>query len=143
MKQFITGIFLLLLPCLCLAQKQDSLKTAQTMQVFKDEFKEFVGMGGEMPTFPGGMKGLLAFLQENIKYPRKAEKKEIEGEVVCSFWVLEDGSITDIRVEQSAHPILDKEALRVIKAMPKWNPATLNGVPKKKRYSLPIRFRFE
>ncbi len=113
------------------------------MQVFKDEFKEFIGMGGEMPTFPGGVKGLLAFLKENIKYPRKAEKKEIEGDVVCSFWVLEDGSITDIRVEQSAHPILDKEALRVIKAMPKWNPATLNGVPKKKRYSLPIRFRFE
>ena len=143
MKQFTIVIFLLLLPCHCLAQEQDSLKTAHTMQVFKDEFKEFIGMGGEMPTFPGGMEGLLAFLLENIKYPRKAEKNEIEGQVICSFWILEDGSITDVRVAQSAHPILDKEALRVIKAMPKWNPATLNGVPKKIRYSLPINFRFE
>ena len=143
MKQFITVIFLLLLPCLCLAQEQDSLKTSHSQQVDKNGDIVFSGVGGTMPSFPGHVEGLLAYLQKNIKYPRKAEKKGIEGKVVCSFWVLEDGSITDVRVEQHVDPALDKKAIRVIKAMPKWNPGTQNGIPTKVRYTLPVTFKLQ
>ena len=140
MKQFITVIFLLLLSCLCLAQEQDSLKTSQSQEVGKNDDMVFSGVGGTMPSFPGHVEGLLAYLQKKIKYPRKAEKKRIEGKVVCSFWVLEDGSITDVRVEQNVDPALDKEAIRVIKAMPKWNPGTQKGKTVRVKYTVPVTF---
>lgn len=94
----------------------------------------------EMASFPGGKVSLLKYLKNNLKYPPAAKYYRKQGRVVCTFTVVEDGSITNIKVAQSIDPALDKEAVRVIKAMPRWNPAKENGVPVKINYFLPINF---
>lgn len=94
----------------------------------------------EMASFPGGKVALLKYLKNNLKYPPAAKYYRKQGRVACTFTVVEDGSITNIKVAQSIDPALDKEAVRVIKAMPRWNPAKENGVPVKINYFLPITF---
>ena len=76
-----------------------------------------------------GMKGLMAFLSRNVKYPVKAEENGIQGRVICSFIVETDGSISDVKVEIPVDPSLDKEAIRVVKSMPNWIPGTQMGKP--------------
>ena len=93
------------------------------------------------PTFPGGMPALSQFLSDNIQYPAEAEKKKIEGRVLVSFIVDKDGAISEARVAHSTHPLLDREALRVIRLMPAWNPAMENGKPVKVKYHLPVNFK--
>ena len=77
-----------------------------------------------MPEFPGGMKELMKFIQENIRYPKSAAKKGIEGRVICQFTIKKDGSIDhkSIIVTRGLHKSLDKEAVRIIKKIPKWTP---------------------
>ena len=92
------------------------------------------------PEFPGGMTGLINFLAENIKYPLEAHKNTIEGSVITSFTVNKDGSISNISIEQSVHPLLDAEAIRVISIMPKWRPGLQRGKPVNVSFTLPIVF---
>lgn len=94
-----------------------------------------------LPSFPGGTEALIQFISDNVKYPPQAEKEGIEGRVVCSFIVLGDGTVSDIEVAQSVHPLLDNEAVRVLGLMPKWNPGKQHGVPMRVKYTLPITFR--
>ena len=96
-----------------------------------------------MPTFPGGTEALMQYLKENVKYPPQAEREGIEGRVVCSFVVLEDGTVSDIEVAISVHPLLDNEVVRVLELMPKWIPGKQKGMPMKVRYSLPVTFRLQ
>ena len=93
------------------------------------------------PSFPGGSQALVDFLRENTKYPEQALKDSIEGRVVVAFVIDTDGSITKPEVVRSVHPLLDAEALRVVKLMPKWEPGSENGTPVKVRYNLPITFK--
>lgn len=90
--------------------------------------------------FPGGMEQLIKFLSENIKYPVECEKQGIQGRVVLLIVIDKDGSVTDIKVAKSVHPLLDAEAVRVASSMPHWQPATKDGQPVRIRYSLPITF---
>lgn len=94
----------------------------------------------QMPSFPGGQSALFQYLSKNIQYPKLCEEHGIQGRVICSYIVEEDGSITDVQVRKSVHPSLDKEAVRVIQSMPKWNPGKENGLPVRVRYNLPITF---
>lgn len=94
----------------------------------------------QMPSFPGGVNALIQYLSNNIHYPVKCEKQGITGRVLCSFVVGSNGKITDVTVTQSAHPLLDREAVRVIRSMPKWNPGKKDGKPVRVRYSIPINF---
>ena len=96
----------------------------------------------DMPNFPGGQGELMKFLRNNVKYPAEAQKKKIEGRVIVTFVVNKKGRIIDPTVERSAHPLLDAEALRVIKRMPKWKPGRVNGEPVNVKYRLPITFKF-
>ena len=97
-----------------------------------------------MASFPGGLKALYDFLQKNIEYPEQAEKDSISGQVVVSFVVETDGSITNAKVVKSAHPLLDAEALRVVGIMPKWEPGEqADGTKVRNTYNLPITFMFE
>lgn len=96
-----------------------------------------------MACFPGGTSKLIEFLGENIKYPEDAELQGVQGRVVCKFVVSEDGSINDIEVRDSVHPLLDAEVKRVISIMPKWNPGKLMGKPVKTDFILPISFRLD
>ncbi len=95
----------------------------------------------EMPAFPEGMTALKNFVASNLKYPEEAIKEGKEGRVIVSFVVDADGTVTSPEISRSVSPSLDREALRVVKAMPKWNPGRLQGKPVCVRYSMPITFK--
>lgn len=81
----------------------------------------------EMPDFPGGVQALMDYLSKNVRYPAEAHAIGAQGRVIVSFTVKKDGSIADTKVERSVNPYLDKEAMRVIAAMPKWKPGKQRG----------------
>jgi len=93
-----------------------------------------------MPEYPGGIDALIQFLNENVKYPTIAVENNIEGKVVVQFVVDRDGSITDVQVVKSVDPSLDKEAKRVISAMPRWVPGIQDGKPVRVKYTVPVNF---
>ena len=97
----------------------------------------------QMPSFPGGQAALMSWLSSNIKYPVVAEENGVQGRVVCTFVVERDGSITDVHVVRGVDPSLDKEAVRVLKAMPKWIPGKQNGSAVRVKYTLPVTFRLQ
>jgi protein TonB len=96
-----------------------------------------------MPEFPGGEAALAAFIKKEVKYPKKAKRAGIEGQVVIRFVVDKDGSVSDAKVAKGVDPLLDAEALRAVQAMPKWTPGKLNGKPVKVQFNLPVRFRLQ
>lgn len=95
----------------------------------------------EMPQFPGGEMAMMEYLMRNVKYPKEAEDANKEGKVVVKFIVEADGSIGDTEVVNSVDPLLDAEAVRVIKAMPRWTPGKSNGQAVACTYTLPILFK--
>ena len=97
----------------------------------------------EMPSFPGGDAECMRFLSKNIKYPTIAQENGIQGRVILQFVVNKDGSIVDVTVARSVDPYLDKEAVRVVKMMPKWTPGKQRGKPVRVKYTLPVMFRLQ
>ena len=97
----------------------------------------------EMPRFPGGQIELLQYLSKSLQYPEEAEKAGKQGRVIATFVVEKDGSITNARVVKALDPLLDAEALRVINAMPKWNPGKQNGVAVRCKYTVPVAFHLD
>lgn len=95
----------------------------------------------QMPSFPGGISGLRTYLNQNIRYPAEAQENCVQGRVVVSFVVGKDGHISDVTVLRSVDPSLDKEAVRVIRNMPRWTPGKQGGEPVKVRYNVPVSFR--
>jgi len=94
-----------------------------------------------MPQYPGGPIAMLKYLMENIKYPEQAMKEGIQGRVTVRFIVEKDGSISDVKPILSVHPLLNKEAVRVVKSMPKWSPGKQNGKPVRVRFNVPVMFK--
>ena len=94
----------------------------------------------EMPMFPGGEKALVTYLKENLKYPTVSAENGIQGRVIVLFKVEADGSLTDVRIGGSVDPSIDREALRLVKAMPKWIPGKQDGKPVPVKFQLPITF---
>ena len=97
----------------------------------------------EMPSFPGGQAALMSFLSSNIKYPVVAQENGVQGRVIVGFVVERDGSITDVKVMRSVDPSLDREAQRVVKAMPRWKPGKQNGSAVRVKYTVPVVFRLK
>ena len=95
----------------------------------------------QMPSFPGGISGLRTYLNQNIRYPAEAQENCVQGRVVVSFVVEKDGHISDVTVLRSVDPSLDKEAVRVIRNMPRWTPGKQGGEPVRVRYNVPVSFR--
>ncbi len=93
------------------------------------------------PSFPGGDKAMYKFIGDNLVYPPIAEENGISGRVICQFVVGKDGSIQNVRVVRGQDRSLDAEAIRVIKAMPKWIPGKQAGKTVKVKYTLPIMFQ--
>ena len=102
-----------------------------------------IAMVEQKPEFPGGEAAMYKWLGDNIVYPSAASEEGVQGRVVVEFVVGKDGSITNVRVVRARHPALDKEALRVVKAMPKWVPGRNNGQPVKVTYTLPVTFKLQ
>ena len=94
----------------------------------------------DMPEYPGGEEALQKFLYENIQYPAFARQAGIEGRVMIGFVVEPDGRLTNFKVLRSAAPILDEEALRAAKLMPKWKPGKQRGKAVRVHYQIPVNF---
>ena len=98
----------------------------------------------EQPEFPGGMKELMKYFKDNIKYPRVSRDNNSQGKTFVKFTVNTDGSIQDTEVIRSSGDIyLDKEAIRVIEAMPKWKPGRQLGKAVRVKFVLPVNFRLQ
>ena len=93
-----------------------------------------------LPEFPGGMSEFVKWLTKNLKYPVNAQKQKKQGTVLVSFIINKDGSISDRKVVKSAGAELDKEALRVLRLMPKWKPGEYHGKPCRTYFCIPIVF---
>lgn len=102
-----------------------------------------IAMVEQKPQFPGGEAEMYKWLSANIVYPPAAAEEGVSGRVVVEFVVGKDGSITNVKVLRQRHPALDKEAVRVVKAMPKWIPGRNNGQPVKVTYTLPVTFKLQ
>ncbi len=102
-----------------------------------------IAMVEQKPQFAGGEAAMYKWLSDNIVYPPAAAEEGVSGRVVVEFVVGKDGSISNVRVVRSRHTALDKEALRVVKAMPNWIPGRNNGQPVKVTYTLPVTFKLQ
>ena len=109
----------------------------------KEEETKVFDVVEQMPSFPGGDAELMKFLSTHIKYPVVAEENGIQGRVIATFVVERDGSISDVKVIKSVDPSLDKEAIRVLKSMPKWIPGKQNGAAVRVKYTVPVTFRLQ
>ena len=96
-----------------------------------------------MPDFPGGQAALMQYLAKNIKYPTIAQENGTQGRVIIQFVVERDGSISDVHVARGVDPYLDKEAVRVVKSMPKWLPGKQNGKAVRVKFTVPVMFRLQ
>ena len=122
---------------------QEEIKVAEPRHVTdEDEDIDYVYKIVEKKAeFPGGQRKLMEYLKKNVKYPKLALDKSIEGRVLVKFTIKKDGTIDDIRVIKGVDSILDEEAIRVVKNMPKWIPAQHNGKDVNSTFMLPISFR--
>lgn len=94
----------------------------------------------KMPSFPGGEAALMGYLRDNVKYPTIAQENGIQGRVFVQFVVGKTGDISKINVVRGVDPALDKEAIRVVKSMPKWEPGQQRGKAVNVQFMLPINF---
>ena len=97
----------------------------------------------QMPEFPGGAAGLMRYLQENIKYPPEAAKNDIEGRVIVQFIIDKTGQVGEVKVVRPISEELDAEAVRVVKALPKFEPGRQDGEAVSVWYTLPISFKLQ
>lgn len=97
----------------------------------------------QMPQFPGGDVALLKYISDHIKYPTIAMENNVQGKVVVQFVVTRDGSIGEVKVARGKDPDLDKEAVRVVKTLPKFIPGKMNGQAVNVWYTLPINFKLQ
>ncbi|MCL2131809.1 MAG: energy transducer TonB [Lentimicrobiaceae bacterium] len=101
------------------------------------------GVIEELPIFPDGEMARKKFLQENTVYPEEAAEKGIEGWVIIGFVVETDGSLSNVEVLRGVHPLLDEEAIRVVKTMPNWIPGGQMGKTVRMRMRMPIAFKLD
>lgn len=119
-------------------QSQSSKVQTTTTQAADNQVYDVVD---KMPSFRQG--DVRAWISRNLQYPVVAEENGIQGRVMVTFIVERDGSISNVKVARSVDPSLDKEAMRVVKSMPKWNPGYLNGQPVRVKYTLPVQFKLQ
>lgn len=108
-----------------------------------DQADEPVGMAmvEQKPEFPGGDAAMYQWMAQNMVYPPQAAEEGIQGRVVVRFVITKTGDISKVEVVRSRHEALDKEAVRLIKAMPKWEPGLMDGKPVSVTYILPVTFK--
>ncbi|MBQ9499634.1 MAG: energy transducer TonB [Bacteroidaceae bacterium] len=128
--------------------EQVEIKYTPTVAVQEEEEdvvdeQEIFEIVEEPTTFPGGDAALMQWLSKNIKYPAIAQENGTQGRVTVRFVVERDGSVSNAEVVRGVDPYLDKEALRVVNSMPKWNPGKQRGKAVRTRFTLPVTFRLQ
>ena len=129
----------------------DKFKAVQEQVVVKEPEPEVqkpkeeqIFVAVEQPAeFPGGMAALMKWLNNNMRYPEAAQQNDIQGRVIVNFVVEKDGSIANVKIAKGVDKDLDREALRVVKKMPKWQPGKNNGVAVRSYFNLPVTFRLQ
>ena len=96
-----------------------------------------------MPEFPGGEQAMMKFVSENVQYPEEAKEKEISGRVLVGFIVEKDGSVNEVKIVRGIGGGCDEEAVRVVKAMPKWKPGKQDGKTVRVSYTMPFFFKMQ
>lgn len=114
----------------------NDIKSAIVSESLGDEDKN-------MAEFPGGQKALMDYMISNVKYPTEAKEKNIEGKVFVSFTIDAKGKVTNVAIAKGADKLLDDEAMRVVKSMPKWKPATKDGKAVSSEMTLPVLFKLK
>ena len=109
----------------------------------EDNSEKIYDVVDQMPEFSNGHAALFEYLSKSIRYPEEARKKSAQGRVIATFVVEKDGSISNARVVKSVDPLLDAEALRVVNAMPSWNPGKQNGEAVRVKYTVPVAFKLD
>lgn len=125
------------------ANGKDIADLKQVVTQAEPEAEKVFDMVEQMPAFPGGQSELMSYLGKNIKYPTIAQENGTQGRVIIQFVVERDGSITDVRIARGVDPYLDKEAVRVVKSMPKWIPGKQNGKAVRVKFTVPVMFRLQ
>ena len=121
----------------------DYTQVYQSLEEERDESNEIFVFAEEMPQFPGGQEAMQKFIAENIRYPMMAKENGIQGRVYVEFVVNEKGAVTNPRVIRGVDPNLDREALRVVQAMPNWKPGKQRNKAVKVSITLPVNFKLE
>ena len=124
----------------CISSEKKSEQNSEGTEVSEDHIYSVVE---EMPEFPGGMAEYMKWLGKNMKYPAISQENGVQGRVIIQFVVMKDGSVVDVEVARGVDTYLDKEALRVVKAMPKWKPGRHKGKEVNVKYTLPVVFRLD
>ena len=109
----------------------------------KEEDSKVFDVVEQMPSFPGGQAALMQWLASNMSYPVIAAENGVQGRVIVQFVVEKDGSVSDVQVVKSVDPSLDKEAKRVVSAMPRWIPGKQNGAAVRVKYTVPVTFKLQ
>lgn len=112
-------------------------------EVQKPKEEEIFVAVEQQAEFPGGMAALMKWLSNNIRYPETAQQNDIQGKVTVRFVVEKDGSIGAVNILKGVDKDLDREAIRVVKKMPKWQPGKNNGVAVRSYFNLPVQFRLQ
>lgn len=94
-------------------------------------------------SFPGGEAALMKFLSNKVRYPEAAQQNDIQGRVMVNFVIEKDGSVSQVKILKGVDKDLDREAMRVVKSMPKWQPGKNNGVAVRSYFNLPVTFRLQ
>lgn len=124
------------------APKKEEDSSAKSAPQKADKDGDFVFIVVEkMPEFPGGGQGLMKTIADQIIYPTEAIRKNIQGSVLCKFVVREDGRVGNVKVIQSADPILDDEAIRVLYSLPAFTPGEQRGKKVPVEFTIPVDFR--
>ena len=97
----------------------------------------------EMPEFPGGVEAMMDYVAKSVVYPQEAMDNEISGRVLVCFVIEKDGSITEVEVLKGIGGGCDEEAVRVVKAMPKWKPGKQDGQPVRVSFTMPFTFKLQ
>lgn len=118
----------------------------QEQQEFENESaltdeNHFFSLGNEVPQYPGGYEALIEYLNSNLNYPKEARESELQGQVVISFIIEENGEVSSATIIHGIGKGCDKEILRVVKLMPDWQPAYKDGKPVRVLFNMPITFR--
>ena len=114
--------------------------TGQEPNQTVDADNEVLDVCEVMPQFPGGPNSLSKYLSQNLKYPAAAEENGVQGRVFTTFIVECDGSLSNVKITRSVDPSLDKEAIRLIEAMPRWTPGKQKGKEVRVKYTVPVSF---
>ena len=121
--------------------EEKTLEDEEEVVPFKEEEVKMMNEVDRLPEFPGGMAQLMKWLTKNLTYPEMAKARQISGRVVVSFIINSDGTVDDAKLLNTVDPMLDHEALRVVKMMPKWNPGLSGGKACRTLVHMPVVFK--